>query len=154
MLHVHIYNGTWKQTINKNKCHNIDGVRERTESPLLVLVNASYSCTTTSAAMVIITAYTVRMQAANKCISTSAATEVRCSDVEMRGVGTAPTLTAAAAPAPVLSPRMVGPWLRGPCPVHPHPRVSSVRYVSSEQRGPLGGRGGDGELWTLYLYYC
>ena len=99
--------------------------------------------------MVIITAYTVRMQAANKCISTSAATEVRCSDVEMRGVGTAPTLTAAAAPAPVLSPRMVGPWLRGavaPCPVHPHPRVSSVRYVSSEQRGPLGGRGGDGEL--------
>ena len=45
----------------------------------------------------------------------------------MRGVGTAPTLTAAAAPAPVLSPRMVGPWLRGPCPVRPHPRVSSVR---------------------------
>ena len=54
----------------------------------------------------------------------------RCSDVEMRGVGTAPTVTAAAAPAPVLSPRMVGPWLRGsvaPCPVRPHPRVSSVR---------------------------
>ena len=62
------------------------------------------------------------LQAANKCISTSAATEVRCSDVEMRGVGTAPTVTAAAAPAPVLSPRMVG-----PCPVRPHPRVSSVR---------------------------
>ena len=74
-----------------------------------------------SAAMVIITAYRVRMQAANKCISTSAATEVRCSDVEMRGVGTAPTLTAAAAPAPVLSPRMVGPWLRGAVPSPPAP---------------------------------
>lgn len=94
---------------------------ERTESPLLVPVNASCSCTTTSAAMVIITAYRVRMQAANKCISTSAATEVRCSDVEMRGVGTAPTLTAAAAPAPVLSPRMVGPWLRGSVPSPPAP---------------------------------
>ena len=61
------------------------------------------------------------LQAANKCISTSAATEVRCSDVEMRGVGTAPTLTAAAAPAPVLSPRMVGPWLRGAVPSPPAP---------------------------------
>ena len=108
-----------KQTKKKN--NNIDC--EKTESPLLVLVNASYSCTTTtySAAMVIITAYRVRMQAANKCISTSAATEVRCSDVEMRGVGTAPTLTAAAAPAPVLSPRMVGPWLRGAVPSPPAP---------------------------------
>ena len=82
------------------------------------------------------------MQAANKCISTSAATEVRCSDVEMRGVGTAPTLTAAAAPAPVLSPRMVGPWLRA----QSARTLECRQYVSSEQRGPLGGRGGDGEL--------
>ena len=66
----------------------------------------------------------------------------------MRGVGPAPTLTAAAAPALVLSPRMVGPWLRGS--VAPWLRAQSARTlecrqcVSSEQRGAV--RDGDGEL--------
>ena len=58
----------------------------------------------------------------------------------MRGVGPAPTLTAAAAPALVLSPRMVAPWRRAQS-----ARTLECRQcVSSEQRGAV--RDGDGEL--------
>ena len=117
---------------------------ERTESPLLVLVNASYSCTTTSAAMVIITAYRVWLQAANKCISTSAATEVRCSDARCRDGSDSDR-----GGGPGSGPQSADGWSVAPWSVV---RAQSARtlecrqYVSSEQRGPLGGRGGDGEL--------